>query len=55
MFSALEKSYGRDTAFAFATKCSEPMLKLIAIASINEKAAQVLMHDLATLRDKKRA
>ena len=35
VFSALEKSYGRDTAFAFATKCSEPMLKLIAIASIN--------------------
>ena len=49
IFSALEKTYGRDCAFDIATKSEDHVLKLVAIAAADEQAAQVLLHDLATL------
>jgi hypothetical protein len=52
-FNAIEKCYGRDAAFEFAAKSTEPMLKLVAVASADQDAAQALMHDLRTLRDRK--
>jgi hypothetical protein len=53
IFTALEKTYGRDTAFDVATKSDDHLLKHVAIAAADEQAAQTLLHDLATLRDKK--
>ena len=53
IFTALEKIYGRECAFDIATKSDDHVLKLVAIAAADEQAAQVLLHDLATLRDKK--
>jgi hypothetical protein len=52
-FTALKKTYGRDTAFDIATKRNDHVLKLGAIAAADEQAAQVLLHDLATLRQKR--
>jgi hypothetical protein len=53
IFTALEKTYGRDCAFDIATKSEDHVLKLVAIAAADEQAAQVLLHDLATLREKR--
>ena len=53
IFSALEKTYGRECAFDIATKSDDHVLKLVAIAAADEHAAQVLLHDLATLSQKR--
>jgi hypothetical protein len=53
IFSALERTYTRETAFDIATKSDDYMLKVVAIASADQNAAQILMHDLATLREKR--
>ena len=52
-FAALEKCYGRDAAFDIATKSEDHVLKLVAITAADEQAAQVLLHDLATLSQKR--
>ena len=49
IFTALEKTYGRDTAFDIATKSDDHVLKLVAIAAADEQAAQTLLHDLSHL------
>ena len=54
IFTALEKTYGRDIAFDIATKSDDHVLKLVAIAAADEQAAQTLLHDLATLRPEAR-
>ena len=48
IFTALEKTYGRECAFDIATKSDDHVLKLVAIAAADEQAAQVLLHDLAS-------
>jgi hypothetical protein len=53
VFASLEKTYGRECAFDIATRSADPMLKLVAVAPADQHAAQVLMRDLHTLRDKK--
>ena len=53
IFTALEKTYGRECAFDIATRSDDHMLKLVAIAAADEQAAQTLLHDLATLRQKR--
>ena len=54
IFTALEKTYGRECAFDIATKSDDHVLKLVAIAAADEQAAQTLLHDLATLRPEAR-
>ena len=53
IFTALERTYGRECAFDIATKSEDHVLKLVAIAAADEQAAQVLLHDLATLSQKR--
>lgn len=53
IFTALEKTYGRECAFDIATKSDDHVLKLVAIAAADDQAAQTLLHDLATLRQKR--
>jgi hypothetical protein len=53
IFTALEKTYGRECAFDIANKSDDHVLKLVAIAAVDEQAAQVLLHDLATLSQKR--
>ena len=44
IFTALEKTYGRECAFDIATKSDDHVLKLVAIAAADEQAAQTLLH-----------
>jgi hypothetical protein len=53
IFTALEKTYGRECAFDIATKSDDHVPKLVAIAAADEQAAQP--HDLATLSGSARA
>ena len=53
VFTALEKTYGREFALDVATKSDNYVLKLVTIAATDEQAAQTLLHDLATLRQKR--
>ena len=48
-----DERHGRDTAFDVATKSDHHVLKLVAIAAADEQAAQTLLNELTTLRQKR--
>ena len=53
IFTALEKTYGRECAFDIATRAPTTCSSSWRIAAADEQAAQTPLHDLATLRQKR--